>query len=48
MKKALRIAFIFITILTMGNCSIDDSNDIEVIKPGDTVITGMNPPRQPS
>lgn len=36
----MRIVFIFTIVITMGSCSIDDSNDIEVIKPGDTVIIG--------
>lgn len=25
----------------MASCSIDDSNDIEIIKPGDTTIMGV-------
>ncbi|WP_373518983.1 hypothetical protein [Pricia sp.] len=38
---------IFATIIAMGSCTIDDSNDIEIIKPGDTVITGIIAPEKP-
>ncbi|MBC6998085.1 hypothetical protein [Cytophaga sp. FL35] len=40
MRKILAVSFILFAIIAMGSCSIDDSNDIEIIKPGDTVITG--------
>ncbi|NNE78456.1 MAG: hypothetical protein HKN31_15445 [Pricia sp.] len=42
MKKLVYMVFIFATILAMGSCSIDDSNDIDLITPGDTVIIGTN------
>ncbi len=40
MKKLAYFALILATIIAMGSCTIDDSNDIEIIKPGDTVIIG--------
>jgi len=40
MKKLACFTLIFATIIAMGSCTVDDSNDIEIIKPGDTVITG--------
>ena len=40
MKKTLYLVVIALGVIGMASCSIDDSNDIEVIKPGDTVIVG--------
>ncbi|WP_209404051.1 hypothetical protein [Pseudozobellia sp. WGM2] len=40
MKKILFSLSILGTVVAFSSCSIDDSNDIEIIKPGDTVITG--------
>lgn len=40
MKKLVYFTLVFATIIAMGSCSIDDSNDIEIIKPGDTTIYG--------
>lgn len=40
MKKLLVTGIILTAIIAMSGCNIDDSNDIEIIKPGDTVITG--------
>ncbi|WP_289039051.1 hypothetical protein [uncultured Zobellia sp.] len=40
MKKFAFVLFLLTIIIVISSCSIDDSNDIEVIKPGDTVITG--------
>ena len=48
MKKVALIAFVFASIIAMGSCSIDDSNDIEVIKPGDTVIVGKHIKQSPN
>ncbi len=41
MKKLTYFVLILGSIIAMGSCSVDDSNDIEIIKPGDTVITGV-------
>ncbi|MDB2606692.1 hypothetical protein N9Y48_02810 [Zobellia sp.] len=40
MKKFVSVLSVLTVIILISSCSIDDSNDIEVIKPGDTVITG--------
>ncbi len=40
MKKLAYFTLIFATIIAMGSCTVDDSNDIEIIKPGDTTIVG--------
>ncbi|WP_276167889.1 hypothetical protein [Zobellia alginiliquefaciens] len=40
MRKFATVLFVLTVIIILSSCSIDDSNDIEVIKPGDTVITG--------
>ncbi|SHJ80539.1 hypothetical protein [Pseudozobellia thermophila] len=40
MKKFILAFAILCTIAAMGSCSTDDSNDIDLIKPGDTVIVG--------
>ncbi|WP_161496087.1 hypothetical protein [Zobellia sp. OII3] len=40
MKKLASLLFILTTIIIFSSCSVDDSNDIEIIKPGDTVIMG--------
>jgi len=48
MKKLVYFTLIFATIIAMGSCSVDDSNDIEIIKPGDTVITGGHAPEKDS
>ncbi|WP_194524595.1 hypothetical protein [Zobellia roscoffensis] len=40
MKKFAAVLFVLTVIIILSSCSIDDSNDIEVIKPGDTVLTG--------
>lgn len=42
MKKLLSLVVVLTTIVAMSSCSVDDSNDIEVIKPGDTVIIGKS------
>jgi len=42
MKKTLWVLLILVTFVGFGSCSIVDSNDIEIIKPGDTVISGKN------
>ncbi len=47
MKKLAYFALIFASLIAMGSCSVDDSNDIEIIKPGDTVITGILAPERP-
>jgi len=47
MKKLALVAFVLVTVIAMGSCSVDDSNDIEVIKPGDTVIIGKKMERLP-
>ncbi|MBT2162338.1 hypothetical protein D9V96_003805 [Zobellia laminariae] len=41
MRKFAAVLFVLTVIIILSSCSIDDSNDIEVIKPGDTVITGQ-------
>lgn len=41
MKKLAYFILIFATVIAMASCSVDDSNDIEIIKPGETVITGI-------
>ncbi len=40
MRKLASVVFILTLIIAMSSCSIDDSNDIEILKPGDTVIIG--------
>lgn len=40
MKKILLVCSVLYGFIVMSSCSTDDSNDIEIIKPGDTVITG--------
>lgn len=40
MKKLLSLVVVLTAIVAMSSCSVDDSNDIEIIKPGDTVILG--------
>jgi len=42
MKKLLSVVFVLTVIIAMSSCTVDDSNDIEVIKPGDTVIMGRD------
>jgi hypothetical protein len=44
MKKILMVLTIASSMIAMGSCSIDDSNDIEIIKPGDTTIVGKQHP----
>lgn len=46
MKKLAYFTLIFATIVAMGSCSVDDSSDIEIIKPGDTVIMGRLAPKK--
>ena len=41
MKKWLALVILFITIVGMNSCSYDDSNDIDIITPGDTTKTGI-------
>lgn len=40
MKKLVYFIIILTSIIAMASCSVDDSNDIEIIKPGDTTIYG--------
>ncbi|MFD2605443.1 hypothetical protein ACFSSG_08080 [Euzebyella marina] len=40
MKRLYLFVFVLITMTSTFSCSTDDSNDIDLIKPGDTVITG--------
>ena len=40
MKKLLFTALLFIGIIGMSSCEIDDSNDIDFITPNDTTQTG--------
>jgi len=47
MKKMAYFALIFAMIIAMGSCTVDDSKDIEIIKPGDTVITGVRATEKP-
>ncbi|SDE08621.1 hypothetical protein SAMN05421636_103192 [Pricia antarctica] len=47
MKKLAYFTLIFATLIAMGSCTVDDSNDIEIIKPGDTVIIGTIVPKKP-
>lgn len=47
MKKLAYFTLIFAAIIAMGSCTVDDSNDIEIIKPGDTVIIGTNVQKKP-
>lgn len=42
MKKLVLAFSILCAIAAMGSCSTDDSNDIDLIKPGDTVIIGKS------
>ena len=48
MKKLIYLTLIVSGIIAMGSCSIDDSNDIEIIKPGDTTIVGKSLIKKPS
>ncbi|MGB6151532.1 MAG: hypothetical protein WBG48_06025 [Pricia sp.] len=48
MKKIVYFTLIFASIVAMGSCSVDDSNDIEIIKPGDTTIFGKTSTKKPS
>lgn len=48
MKKLVYFTLIFAGIVAMGSCSVDDSNDIEIIKPGDTTIFGKVSTKKPS
>ncbi len=41
MKKLICIAIVFFAIIGMSSCSYDDSNDIDLIMPGDTTTTGL-------
>ena len=36
MKKLLCIGVLFFAIIGMSSCSYDDSNDIDIIVPGDS------------
>ena len=40
MKNLVYLILILASIIAMASCSVDDSNDIEIIKPGDTTIYG--------
>ncbi len=37
MKKFLAVFFVFGAIIAMGSCDYDDSNDIDVLKPNDSI-----------
>ncbi len=39
MKKLICIAIVFLAIIGMSSCNYDDSNDIDLIMPGDTTTT---------
>lgn len=41
MKKVLAVFLVFGTIVAMSSCNYDDSNDIDVLNPYDT-IQGVN------
>ncbi|MRI02288.1 hypothetical protein GH721_17215 [Kriegella sp. EG-1] len=38
MKKTLAICIIFISIIAMSSCDYDDSNDIDVLTPHDSIV----------
>ncbi|HET8735854.1 MAG TPA: hypothetical protein VFM69_04575 [Pricia sp.] len=42
MKKMLLILSMACSMVAMASCTTDDSNDIEILKPGDTTIVGRS------
>ncbi|MCJ7466585.1 MAG: hypothetical protein MUO53_07820 [Maribacter sp.] len=43
MKKLICIGIVFLAIIGMSSCNYDDSNDIDIIMPGDTTTNGFVP-----
>ena len=41
MKQWLALGILFLAIIGMSSCSYDDSNDIDIITPGDSTKTGI-------
>jgi hypothetical protein len=41
MKKILLIGFVLASVMAMGSCDYDDSNDLDVITPNDSTETGI-------
>lgn len=37
MKKVLAVFLVFGAIIAMGSCDYDDSNDIDVLNPNDSI-----------
>jgi len=37
MKKLTALAFVLFSIIAMSSCDYDDSNDIDVLNPNDTI-----------
>ncbi|MGB7395924.1 MAG: hypothetical protein WA913_16175 [Pricia sp.] len=46
MKKIILVLTLLAFFAAMASCTTDDSNDIEIIKPGDTTIIGKAPIRK--
>lgn len=42
MKKIVFVIVIFGSILAMSSCDYDDSNDIDVLNPIDSTVTGVS------
>ena len=42
MKKILRVGFVLACVIGMGSCDYDDSNDIDVLTPNDSIATGID------
>ncbi|MEB8344917.1 hypothetical protein OO010_02590 [Flavobacteriaceae bacterium KMM 6898] len=37
MRKILAVSFVFSAIVAMSSCNYDDSNDIDVLNPNDSI-----------
>jgi len=42
MKKLLYIGILLCAIVAMGSCDYDDSNDLDLLTPHDSTLTGQN------
>ncbi|MBD0850725.1 hypothetical protein [Maribacter arenosus] len=42
MKKIVLIGMVLASVITMGSCDYDDSNDIDIIAPNDSTQTGID------
>ncbi|MGB5436450.1 MAG: hypothetical protein WBM98_11225 [Maribacter sp.] len=42
MKKILLLGIVLASVIGMGSCDYDDSNDIDVLTPNDSITSGID------